>query len=59
MFMNIQSLSIQLDSSVKSITKVAAMCFSGIIANGIVLAQNENPHIKIAEFNLQMQQNSD
>lgn len=47
MFMNIQSLNIQLDSSVKSITKVAAMCLSGTIANGIVLAQNENPHIKI------------
>lgn len=45
--MNIQSLNIQLDSSVKSITKVAAMCLSGTIANGIVLAQNENPHIKI------------
>lgn len=47
MFMNIQSLNIQLDSSVKSITKVAAMCLSGAIANGIVLAQNENPNIKI------------
>ena len=43
----IQSIDIQLDSSVKSLTKAAAMCFSGIIANGIVLAQNENPHIKI------------
>lgn len=47
MFMNIQSLNIQLDSSVKSITKVAAMCLSGAIANGIVIAQNENPNIKI------------
>ncbi len=43
----IQSINIQLDSSVKSITKVAAMCLSGAIANGIVITQNENPNIKI------------
>lgn len=45
--MNIQSLNIQLDPSIKSISRVAAMCLSGAIANGIVLAQNENPNIKI------------
>ena len=43
----IQSINIQLDLSVKSISKIAAMCLSGSIANGIVLAQNENPNIKI------------
>lgn len=43
----IQSIDIQLDTSVKSLTKVAAMCLSGAIANGIVLAQNKNPSIKI------------
>lgn len=43
----IQSIDIQLDLSVKSISKVAAMCLSGSIANGIALAQNENPNIKI------------
>ena len=43
----IQSIDIQLDFSVKSITRVAAMCLSGTIANGIVLTQNENPCIKI------------
>ena len=47
--MNIQSLNIQLDSPVKSITRVAAMCLSGTIANGIILVQNENPSIKIYE----------
>ena len=31
----LNSLNIQLDSSVKSITKVAAMCLSGSIENGI------------------------
>lgn len=45
----LQTINIQLDSSVKSITKVAAMCLSGAIANGIVLAQNENPNIKICK----------
>ena len=43
----IYSIDIQLDSSVKSLTKVAAMCISGVIENGIVLALNENPKIKI------------
>lgn len=43
----IQSIDVLLDASVKSLTKVAAMCLSGIIANGIVLAQNKNPNIKI------------
>lgn len=43
----IQSIDIQLDTSVKSLTKAAAMCLSGTIANGIVLAKNENPNIKI------------
>ncbi len=43
----IQSIDIQLDMSVKSLTKIAAMCLSGTIANGIVLAQNENPNIRI------------
>lgn len=43
----IQSIDIQLDLSVKSISKVAAMYLSGSIANGIVLAKNENPNIKI------------
>ena len=45
----LQTINIQLDSSVKSITKVAAVCLSGAIANGIVLAQNENPNIKICK----------
>lgn len=43
----IDSLDILLDSSVKHITSVAAMCLSGSIENGIVLAQNKNPKIKI------------
>lgn len=43
----VQSINIQLDSSVKSITKVAAMCLSGAIANGIMLTQNPNPNIII------------
>lgn len=43
----IQSVDIQLDSSVKSITEVAAMCLSGAIANGIVLARNMNPKVTI------------
>jgi len=43
----LNSINIQLDSSVKSITEVAAMCISGAIENGIILAQNENPNIKI------------
>lgn len=43
----VNSIDIQLDSSVRSMTKVAAMCISGNIANGIVLAQNSNPCIKI------------
>lgn len=44
---NLNSINIQLDSSVKSITSVAAMCLSGSIENGIILAQNENPSITI------------
>ena len=43
----VQSINIQLDSSVKSITKVAAMCLSGAIANGIVLTKQTNPNIII------------
>ena len=43
----LNSLNIQLDSSVKSITKVAAMCLSGSIENGIFIAQNRNPNIVI------------
>ena len=43
----LNSINIQLDSSVKSITEVAAMCLSGSIENGILIAQNENPSIKI------------
>lgn len=43
----IQSLDIDLDSSVKSITRTAAMCLSGSIANGIVIAQNPNPRVRI------------
>lgn len=43
----VNSINIQLDSSVKSITKVAAMCLSGSIENGIFIAQSENPNIKI------------
>ena len=44
---SIYSIDIQLDSSVKSLTKVAAMCLSGAIENGILITQNENPIIKI------------
>lgn len=47
--MFVQSINIQLDASVKSITKVAAMCLSGVIANGIVIAQNESPNIIICK----------
>ena len=43
----IQSIDIKLDETVRSLTKIAAMYLSGSIANGIVLAQNENPNIKI------------
>lgn len=43
----LNSINIQLDSSVKSITAVAAMCLSGSIENGIIIAQNENPNITI------------
>lgn len=43
----LNSINIQLDSSVKSITRVAAMCLSGSIENGIVITQNENPNITI------------
>ena len=45
----LQSINILLDSSVASITKVAAMTLSGAIANGIVIAQNANPNIKICK----------
>ena len=45
----LQSINIQLDSSVASITRVAAMDISGAIANGIVIAQNANPNIKICK----------
>ena len=47
--MYLQSINIQLDSSVQSITRVAAMCLSGAIANGIVLSGNENPDIRICK----------
>lgn len=43
----LESIDIRLDSSVHSVTKVAAMCLSGSIANGIVIAQNPNPVITI------------
>ncbi len=43
----LKSINIQLDSSVKSITEVAAMCLSGSIENGIFITQNENPNVKI------------
>ena len=45
----LQSINIQLDSSVASITRVASMDISGAIANGIVIAQNANPNIKICK----------
>lgn len=41
------SINIELDSSVKSLTKVAAMCISGTIQNGVFITQNECPNIKI------------
>ena len=44
---HICSLDIQLDSSVHSMTKVAAMGLSGEIQKGIYLTENPNPRIKI------------
>lgn len=46
---HIYSLDIQLDSSVHSMTKVAAMGLSGEIQNGIYLSKNPNPRIKICK----------
>lgn len=44
---NAYGIDIQLDSSVKSLSRVAAMCISGTIQNGIFLTQNESPRIRI------------
>ena len=45
----LNSIDIQLDSSVKSITEVAAMCLSGAIENGIIISQNTDPSIRICK----------
>lgn len=47
MYIDINSLQIRLDSSVKHITKVACMALSGTIENGLMLTCNPNAPIVI------------
>lgn len=53
----IQSINIQLDDSVKSLTKIAAMCISGVLENGIFISRNENPDIKIFKNKIEFGKN--
>ena len=54
----VESLSIQLDKTVNSITKAAAMALSGYIANGIILSQNSSPIITIYKDRIEFSKNS-
>ncbi len=47
MYIDLNEISIRLDSSVKHITKVACMALSGTIENGLVISQNPSADIVI------------
>lgn len=49
MYIDLNQITIKLDSSVKRISKVACYHLSGILENGIVLANNERPTIAISK----------
>lgn len=47
MYLDLNDISIVLDSSVRHISRVAAMALSGTIENGLFLANNPKPRITI------------
>lgn len=49
MYIDFNDIVIELDASVRHITSAACMHLSGILENGIVLANNPTPYIKIGK----------
>ena len=49
MYIDFNDIVIELDASVRHITSAACMHLSGILENGIVLADNPTPYIKIGK----------
>lgn len=47
MYIDLNQIVVELDSSVRHISSVACMHLSSILENGMVLANNPAPHIKI------------
>lgn len=47
MYLDLNNVDLELDSSVRHITSVACMHLSSILENGIVLTDNPAPHIMI------------
>lgn len=47
MYIELNQVVVELDSSVRHISSIACMHLSGILENGMVLANNSTPHIKI------------
>lgn len=52
MYIDFDDIVIELDASVRHITSAACMHLSGILENGIVLADNPTPYIKIGKDKL-------
>lgn len=49
MYIDFNDIAIELDASVRHITSAACMHLSGILENGIALADNPTPYIKIGK----------